>query len=197
MVKMMKITNLIPQAAQAHYVWVRASEVIWSEYTRIISVLSECQINAKISKMWSLLVCLSVIVPFKITKVDISCIITSDSGPYCSNFITCIRIHDAKEKKIVIKRNIASKSSLTFSSRSLCVLRPVSTPFSRLSFHRVLNTIKEGKVGDLPTDPRSAKANKFQTKRPISLKLPPASTRWKESRLNAFKPAVGHRVAMN
>ena len=22
-----------PQAAQAHYVWVRASEVIWSEYT--------------------------------------------------------------------------------------------------------------------------------------------------------------------
>ena len=24
---------LIPQAAQAHYVWVRASEVIWSEYT--------------------------------------------------------------------------------------------------------------------------------------------------------------------
>ena len=33
------------QAAQAHYVWVQASEVIWSEYTRIISVL--CQINAK------------------------------------------------------------------------------------------------------------------------------------------------------
>ena len=33
------------QAAQVHYVWVRASEVIWSEYTRIISVL--CQINAK------------------------------------------------------------------------------------------------------------------------------------------------------
>jgi len=29
------------QAAQAHYVWVRASEVIWSEYTRIISVLSD------------------------------------------------------------------------------------------------------------------------------------------------------------
>ena len=28
------------QAAQAHYVWVRASEVIWSEYTRIITVLS-------------------------------------------------------------------------------------------------------------------------------------------------------------
>ena len=31
------------QAAQALYLWVRASEVIWSEYTRIISVLS----NAK------------------------------------------------------------------------------------------------------------------------------------------------------
>ena len=29
------------QAAQAHYVWVRASEVIWSEYT-----------NAKILKIW-------------------------------------------------------------------------------------------------------------------------------------------------
>ena len=28
------------QAAQAHYVWARASEVIWSEYTRIITVLS-------------------------------------------------------------------------------------------------------------------------------------------------------------
>ena len=47
-------------------------------------------------------------------------------------------------------------------------------PFSRLSFHRILNTIKEGKAGDLPTDPRRSKANKFQTKRPISLKLPPA-----------------------
>ena len=33
------------QAAQVHYVWVQASEVIWSEYTIIISVL--CQINAK------------------------------------------------------------------------------------------------------------------------------------------------------
>ena len=29
------------QAAQAHYLWVRASEVIWWEYTRIISVLSD------------------------------------------------------------------------------------------------------------------------------------------------------------
>ena len=28
------------QAAQTHYVWVRASKVIWSEYTRIISALS-------------------------------------------------------------------------------------------------------------------------------------------------------------
>ena len=32
-----------PQAAQAHYVWVRASEVIWSEYTRIISALSDAK----------------------------------------------------------------------------------------------------------------------------------------------------------
>ena len=31
------------QAAQPHYVWVRASEVIWSEYTRIISVLSDAK----------------------------------------------------------------------------------------------------------------------------------------------------------
>ena len=29
------------QAAQAHYVWVRALEVIWSENTRIIGVLSD------------------------------------------------------------------------------------------------------------------------------------------------------------
>ena len=35
----------------------------------------------------------SVLVAFKITKVDISCIITCDSDPYCSNFITCIRIY--------------------------------------------------------------------------------------------------------
>ena len=32
-----------PQAAQAHYVWVRDSEVIWSEYTRIIRVLSDAK----------------------------------------------------------------------------------------------------------------------------------------------------------
>ena len=32
---------VFPQAAQAHYVWVRASEVIWSQHTRIISVLSD------------------------------------------------------------------------------------------------------------------------------------------------------------
>ena len=31
------------QAAQAHYLWDRASEVIWSEYTRIISVLSDAK----------------------------------------------------------------------------------------------------------------------------------------------------------
>ena len=87
--------SLRPQAAQAQFVWVRASQVILSEYTRIISVLS-CQINAQILKIWSFLVCLSVLA-FKITKVDISCIITGDSGPYCSNFITCIRIYDAKK----------------------------------------------------------------------------------------------------
>ena len=84
-----------------------------------------CQINAKILKIWSFLVCLSVLVAFKITKVDISCIITCDAGPYCLNFITCIRIYDPKEKKIMITRNIDSKSSLTFSSKPLCVLRPV------------------------------------------------------------------------
>ena len=31
------------QAAQAHYEWVRASEVSSSEYTRIISVLSDAK----------------------------------------------------------------------------------------------------------------------------------------------------------
>ena len=34
---------LLAQAAQAHYVWVQASEVIWSEYTRIINVLSDAK----------------------------------------------------------------------------------------------------------------------------------------------------------
>ena len=38
-----RIPTVTPQAAQAHYVWVRASEVIWSEYTRIISVLSDAK----------------------------------------------------------------------------------------------------------------------------------------------------------
>ena len=38
------------------------------------------------------------LVAFKIANVDISCIITCDSDPYCSNFITCIRIYDAKKK---------------------------------------------------------------------------------------------------
>ena len=36
-------SSIEPQAAQAHYVWVRASEVIWSEYTRIISVLCDAK----------------------------------------------------------------------------------------------------------------------------------------------------------
>ena len=42
---LMKLLNImaLPQAAQAHYLWVRASEVIWSEYTRIISVLSDAK----------------------------------------------------------------------------------------------------------------------------------------------------------
>ena len=31
------------QAAQAHYVWVRASEIIWLEYTRIKSVSSDAK----------------------------------------------------------------------------------------------------------------------------------------------------------
>ena len=70
----------------------------------------------KVLKIWSLLVCLPVLVALKIMKVDISCIITCDSGPYCSNFITCTRIYNAKKKKIMITRNIDSKSSLTFSS---------------------------------------------------------------------------------
>ena len=52
--------------------------------------------------------CLSLctFVAFKITKVEISCIITCDSSPYCSNFITCQ----------TCIRNIDSKISLTFSS---------------------------------------------------------------------------------
>ena len=39
----LSLSSRLPQAAQAHYVWVRASEVIWSEYTRIISVLSDAK----------------------------------------------------------------------------------------------------------------------------------------------------------
>ena len=92
-------------------------------------------------KIWSLLVCLSVVVAFKTTKVYItSCIITCDSGPYCSNFITCIRIYDAKKK---------------------------NHDHAKYWFKKLPSE-------DLPTDLRRTKANKFQTKRPISLKLPPA-----------------------
>ena len=36
-------SSVKPQAAQAHYLWVWASEVIQSEYTRIISVLSDAK----------------------------------------------------------------------------------------------------------------------------------------------------------
>ena len=35
--------GVTPQAAQAHYVWFRAPEVIWSKYTRIITVLSDAK----------------------------------------------------------------------------------------------------------------------------------------------------------
>ena len=37
------ILMVLSQAAQAHHVWVRASEVICSEYTRIISILSDAK----------------------------------------------------------------------------------------------------------------------------------------------------------
>ena len=69
----------------------------------------------KVLKIWSLLVCLSVLVAFKITKIDISCIITCDSGPYWSNFITCIRIYNAKGKKKSWSREILiQKAPLPF-----------------------------------------------------------------------------------
>ena len=35
--------NEKPQAAQSNYVWVRATEVIWSEYTKIIGVLYDAK----------------------------------------------------------------------------------------------------------------------------------------------------------
>jgi len=38
-----RLVSVSSQAAQAHYVWVLASEVIWSEYTRIISVLFDAK----------------------------------------------------------------------------------------------------------------------------------------------------------
>ena len=34
-----RLLLFLSQATQAHYLWVRASEVIWSEYSRIISAL--------------------------------------------------------------------------------------------------------------------------------------------------------------
>ena len=39
----LQISPFKAQAAQAQYVWVRASEVVWSEYIRIISVLSDAK----------------------------------------------------------------------------------------------------------------------------------------------------------
>ena len=75
-------------------------------------------------------VCLSVLVAFKITKVDTSCIITCDSGPYCSNFITCIRIYNAKKKKMMITRNIDSKRSLTLLQAGLNTVSSTFFPSS-------------------------------------------------------------------
>ena len=43
----LKFQTIYPQAAQAHYVWVRDSEVIGSECTRIISVLSDAKLMQK------------------------------------------------------------------------------------------------------------------------------------------------------
>ena len=68
----------------------------------------------KVLKIWSLLVCLSVLVAFKITKIDISYIITCDSGPYWSNFITCIRIYNAKGKKSWSREILIQKAPLPF-----------------------------------------------------------------------------------
>ena len=39
----LNLTPVTAQAAQEHYLWVPASEVIWSEYTRIISLLSDAK----------------------------------------------------------------------------------------------------------------------------------------------------------
>ena len=59
----------------------------------------------------------SVLVAFKITKVGISCIIECNSGPYCSNFITCIsNLLSLLAEVSYDERNIDSESSLTFSS---------------------------------------------------------------------------------
>ena len=41
--KRRSLYQLTTQATQAHYVWVRASEVVWSEDTRIITVLSDAK----------------------------------------------------------------------------------------------------------------------------------------------------------
>ena len=57
--------------------------------------------------------CLSVCtIAFKITKVDISWIITCDSGPYCSSLITCIRIYNAKKKKSRSREILIQKAPL-------------------------------------------------------------------------------------
>ena len=79
----------------------------------------------KVLKIWSLLVFLLVLVAFKITKIDISCIITCDSGPYWSNFITCIRIYNAKEKK---NRDHAKYYSVQYSMERKSTKRRLNHP---------------------------------------------------------------------
>ena len=78
--------------------------------------------------------CLCVLVAFKIKKVDISCIITCDSGPYCSNVITCIGIYDAKKEKKSWSREILIQKAALPSVHSHSVSYGRSErPFSRLS----------------------------------------------------------------
>ena len=62
----------------------------------------------KVWKIWSLLVCLSVLVALKITKVDISCIITCDSA-LIVRILSHVLESTTLRKKIMITRNIDSK----------------------------------------------------------------------------------------
>ena len=69
-------------------------------------------------KIRSLLVCLSVLVAFKIMKVEIFCFITCDSGLNVRILSHVRHVFESTKlrKKITITRNIDSKISLTFSS---------------------------------------------------------------------------------